>query len=73
MTNLGKKVSVLEGVQPDKIPFDTLFEANEPVILRGLVSNWSLVKAGKVSPDNAMSLLRGLVITKKRALHRSQR
>ena len=57
MTNLGKKVSVLEGVQPDKIPFDTLFEANEPVILRGLVSNWSLVKAGKVSPDNAMSLL----------------
>jgi hypothetical protein len=57
MTNLGKKVRVLEGVQPDKIPFDELFKANEPVILKDLVSSWSLVSAGKVSPDNAMNLL----------------
>ncbi len=57
MSEIGKKVSVLEGVQPDKIPFDELFKANEPVILKGLVSSWSLVKAGKVSPDNAMNLL----------------
>ena len=49
MTDLAKNIRVLEGVQPDKIPFDELFEANEPVILRGLVSDWSLVKAGRVS------------------------
>ncbi len=40
-----------------KIPFDELFEANEPVILRGLVSDWDLVKAGKMSPDRAMEAL----------------
>jgi len=57
MTDLAKKVRVIEGVQPDNIPFDELFEANEPVILRGLVSSWSLVKAGKISPDNAMDVL----------------
>jgi hypothetical protein len=43
MPNLAKQVRVLEGVRPDKIPFDELFEANEPVILRGLVSDWDLV------------------------------
>ena len=41
---------------PIQIPFDELFEANEPVILRGLVSDWELVQAGKVSPDNAMEI-----------------
>lgn len=57
MTDLAKNIRVMEGVQPDKIPFDELFEANEPVILRGLVSDWSLVKAGKVSAENAMDML----------------
>ncbi len=50
-------VRVLEGVAPDQIPFDELFDANEPVILRGLVSNWELVKVGKDSPEKAMTLL----------------
>ena len=57
MNPSGNKVRVLEGVKPDQIPFDELFQANEPVILRGLVSDWGLVKAGQVSPDNAMDVL----------------
>ena len=57
MNNSKKPVRILEGVRPDQIPFDTLFEANEPVILRGLVSDWGLVQAGKVSPGNAMDVL----------------
>ena len=57
MPNLAKQIRVLEGVRPDKIPFDELFEANEPVILRGLVSDWDLVKEGKISPDRAMEAL----------------
>ena len=57
MSDLNSQVRVLEGVSPDQIPFDELFQANEPVILRGLVSGWGLVKAGKVSPDNAMEVL----------------
>jgi len=57
MNPSGNKVRVLEGVKPDQIPFDELFQANEPVILRGLVSDWGLVKAGKLSPDHAMDVL----------------
>ena len=57
MSNLDSQVRVLEGVRPDQIPFDELFEANEPVILRGLVSDWGLTQAGKVSPGNAMDVL----------------
>ena len=57
MNPSGNKVRVLEGVKPDQIPFDELFQANEPVILRGLVSDWGLVKAGQVSPDHAMDVL----------------
>lgn len=48
---------VIEGVEPDKIPFDELFEANEPVLLRGLAKSWALVQAGLESPDKAMTLL----------------
>ena len=51
------QVRILEGVLPDQIPFDELIQGNEPVILRGLVSSWGLVQAGKVSPDNAMEIL----------------
>lgn len=57
MSDLKSQVRVLEAVRPDQIPFDELFQANEPVILRGLVSDWELVKAGRESPDNAMQLL----------------
>jgi len=57
MSYVEDQVSVLEGVKPDQIPFDKLFQANQPVILRGLVSDWGLVKAGKQSPDNAMDIL----------------
>jgi len=48
---------VLEGVKPDQIPFDQLFAAEGPIILRGLVSDWSLVKAGEQSPGKAMEIL----------------
>ena len=57
MSYSNNQVRILEGVRPDKIPFNELFAANKPVILRGLVSDWALVKAGKVSPNNAMDLL----------------
>ena len=57
MNDLAKQIPVLEGVRPDQIPFDKLFAVNGPVILRGLVSDWSLVQAGKLSPDSAMDML----------------
>ena len=48
---------MLEGVKPDQIPFEQLFAAEGPIILRGLVSDWSLVKAGEQSPGKAMEIL----------------
>lgn len=57
MNSSSNQVRVLEGVRPDQIPFDALFAANEPVILRGLVSDWALVQAGQLSSDRAMDEL----------------
>ncbi|MEH6592316.1 MAG: cupin-like domain-containing protein [Halioglobus sp.] len=57
MAQITNTARILEGVTPDQVPFDDLLEANEPVILRGLVSNWELVKAGKASPEKAMERL----------------
>lgn len=49
-----KTARVMQGVRPDRIPFDELFEGAEPVVLRGLASDWPLVKAG---PDGIMDTL----------------
>lgn len=57
MNQVANRVRAIEGVVPDQIPFAELLDANEPVILRGLVSNWKLVQAGKESPEKAMQLL----------------
>jgi hypothetical protein len=51
------KVKELEGLTPDCIPFDDLFAEEQPVILKGLVKDWPLVKAGQRSPDKVMEQL----------------
>jgi hypothetical protein len=51
------KVKVLEGIMPDCIPFDELFAQEQPVILKGLVKDWPLVKAGQQSSNNVMEQL----------------
>ncbi len=43
---------------PDALPLDELLAAGEPVVLRGLARDWSLVRAGLESPRVAMDLLR---------------
>jgi hypothetical protein len=50
-------VLVLEGITPESIPFDELFSLAQPVILKGLVKDWPLVKAGQQSPDKVMEQL----------------
>ncbi len=50
-------IRVIEGVTPDKIPFEDLIVAGQPTILKGLASEWELVKAGKESREAAMALL----------------
>lgn len=45
------------GITPDTIPYDELFSAQQPVILKGLVKDWSLVKSGLRSPCKVMDKL----------------
>ncbi len=50
-------IRILEGVAPDRIPFDDLIETGQPTILKGLAASWELVQAGSASPERAMGLL----------------
>src|SRR5690606_19940625 len=52
-----KKVRVLEGLEPGRIPWSELLEAGEPVLLRGVVSGWELVAAGRRSAAAAIDYL----------------
>jgi hypothetical protein len=54
----GTPTRVLEGVTADKLPLDELVSAGEPVVLKGLVADWGLVKAGRRSDADAMEYLR---------------
>ncbi|MFQ3236481.1 MAG: hypothetical protein ACI9C4_002053 [Paraglaciecola sp.] len=57
MINEKNKVRVLVGITPQSIPFDELFSQAQPVILKGLVKDWPLVKAGQESADEVMTQL----------------
>lgn len=55
--NTINKVKILEGITPKTIPYDALFSQNQPVILKGLVKDWPLVKAGQKSSKEVMEQL----------------
>lgn len=57
MKNKQNNVKILKGITPDSIPFDELFTQDQPVILKGLVKDWPLVKAGQQSSDKVMEQL----------------
>lgn len=52
-----KTIRVLQGIAPDNIPADVIAAA-EPVILRQLVRDWPLVKAGKISDQGSVDYLK---------------
>ena len=51
-------VQRLSGVSPDAIPFDTLIEAQQPVIMEGLAKGWPLVVEGRKGPTAAAEYLK---------------
>lgn len=53
----GKEVKVVEGYRPANIPWQDLMDCLEPVVLKGLVDDWGLVKAGKQSAEDAIAYL----------------
>jgi hypothetical protein len=57
MTAAINQVKVLHGITPQCIPYDELFAANQPVLLKGLVKDWPLVKTAQNTPQHVMSQL----------------
>lgn len=59
MADVAARIREIEGVRGDALPLPELLAGGEPVVLRGLVRDWSLVEAGLRSTTNAMEHLRG--------------
>ncbi|MCW8863533.1 MAG: cupin-like domain-containing protein [Colwellia sp.] len=55
--SIKNKVKILEGITPQTIPYDELFSQNQPIILKGLVKDWPLVKTGQQSANHIMQEL----------------
>ena len=58
MVEVAKSIRVLEDCRPDNFPLDELLSGNEPVVLKGLVGDWGLVRAGLHGDQEAMNYLR---------------
>ena len=56
MTHIARKTRVIGGIARDAVPWDELMTAEQPVILKGLVSDWPLARTG--SPVDAADYLK---------------
>lgn len=52
-----RQTRVIEGIEPARVPWRELLEAGEPVVLKGLVAAWELVRAGRRSGAAAIDYL----------------
>ena len=61
MTEITRKTRVIEGVAPGAVPYDELMAEERPVILKGLVRDWPLVRTGapEAAADYLKSFYRG--------------
>lgn len=57
MVEIARKTEILTGIAPDAIPYGELLQADRPVILKGVVADWPLVRAGRTSSAEAMDYL----------------
>lgn len=53
-----KETRVLEGCQAGEVPWKDLLATLEPVVLKGLVDDWTLVKAGRQGSEAAIAYLK---------------
>ena len=57
MVRVTRKTGSIELVDTAAIPFDTLIAGNRPVILKALVKDWPLTRAGMQGADAAIAYL----------------
>jgi hypothetical protein len=58
MPEIVKKTRELSGVDPSAIPYRDLLDAQEPVILKGILKDWPLVQKGYEGAESAMAYLK---------------
>ncbi|NZA28402.1 cupin-like domain-containing protein [Luteimonas sp. SJ-92] len=59
MSNVTADIDERAGCRPDALPLDELLEGGRPVVLRGLVRDWELVKQGRGSAEASVRYLTG--------------
>jgi len=59
MAAVAGDIRLIEGCRPDALPLDELLASGQPALLKGIVRDWELVRAGLESPQAAMACLRG--------------
>lgn len=57
MVEIARKVRELKGIAPDTIPYADLLREDMPVLLKGVVRDWPLVRHGLQGPEAAMAYL----------------
>lgn len=57
MLSIDKRVKEIEGLDPQSLD-DEILKATQPLLLKGLVSNWPMVRAGRESPTAADAYMR---------------
>jgi Cupin-like domain len=58
MSQISRRMHELTGCRPDRLPLEDLLASAEPCVLRGLVSNWAITRAGLRSDQAAMDYIR---------------
>ncbi|MCR5881070.1 cupin-like domain-containing protein [Phenylobacterium sp. J367] len=53
-----RPVEEVRGVTPDAIPFDEILEGQRPMVFKGMVADWPLVRQGLQSPGAAIAYLK---------------
>ena len=57
MVEIARKTEVVTGLAPGAIPYGELLEAQKPVVLKGVASDWPLVQKGRESAQAAITYL----------------
>jgi len=58
MVQVTKRMREISGCRADTLPLSELLQAAEPCVLRGLVADWGITRAGRSSDQEAMTYIR---------------
>ncbi|HVR58215.1 MAG TPA: cupin-like domain-containing protein [Pseudolabrys sp.] len=57
MAQITRRMREITGCRPDSLPLEELLAASEPCVLKGLVADWAITRAGLSSDQEAMNYI----------------